>query len=147
MTHGILFVWRTHDPVEHTTSLDGVWFELRSHRPVNWTKPITSGLHFHFPDFSIAFLSREWHLAIIILSFYVHQLALFTLPLIMHRTAVTRMSSAITVGLGLLGAGLGGRVLWQAYRGGARAGADKWVKGGFQAKMDKNEAMKILGVK
>ncbi|KAJ9116197.1 hypothetical protein QFC20_000877 [Naganishia adeliensis] len=57
------------------------------------------------------------------------------------------MSSAITVGLGLLGAGLGGRVLWQAYRGGARAGADKWARGGFQAKMDRSEAMKILGVK
>ncbi|KAJ9110065.1 hypothetical protein QFC19_001735 [Naganishia cerealis] len=57
------------------------------------------------------------------------------------------MASALTVGLGLLGAGLGGRVLYQAYRGGARAGADKWVKGGFQAKMDKSEAMKILGIK
>jgi DnaJ family protein C protein 19 len=57
------------------------------------------------------------------------------------------MSSAITLGLGLLGAGLGGRVLWQAYRGGARAGADKWARGGFQVKMDRSEAMKILGVK
>lgn len=65
----------------------------------------------------------------------------------MHRTPITQMSSAITLGLGLLGAGLGGRVLWQAYRGGARAGADKWARGGFQVKMDRSEAMKILGVK
>lgn len=57
------------------------------------------------------------------------------------------MATPLTLGLGLLGAGLGGRVLWQAYRGGARAGADKWIKGGFQGKMDKGEAMKVLGLK
>ncbi|KAH8084615.1 putative chaperone [Filobasidium floriforme] len=57
------------------------------------------------------------------------------------------MSTPITIGLGILGAGLGGRVLWQAFRGGAAAGASKFAKGGFQGKMDKSEAMQVLGLK
>lgn len=54
--------------------------------------------------------------------------------------------SALAVGLGILGAGFGGRVLYQMYRGGAR-GADKWIMGGFKAKMDKPEAIQILGLR
>lgn len=54
--------------------------------------------------------------------------------------------SALAVGLGILGAGFGGRVLYQMYRGGAR-GADKWIKGGFKGKMDKPEAIQILGLR
>lgn len=57
------------------------------------------------------------------------------------------MASALTIGLSLLGAGLGGRVAWQAFRGRAAGGAEQWVKGGFQAKMDRSEAMKVLGLK
>ncbi|KAK4689066.1 hypothetical protein P7C73_g1026, partial [Tremellales sp. Uapishka_1] len=56
------------------------------------------------------------------------------------------MASALTIGLGLLGAGLGGRVLFQALRA-SGSGADKFVKGGFKAKMDKAEAMAILGLR
>lgn len=54
--------------------------------------------------------------------------------------------SALAVGLGILGAGFGGRVLYQMMRG-ARGGADKWVKGGFKGKMDKAEAIQILGLR
>lgn len=54
--------------------------------------------------------------------------------------------SALAIGLGLLGAGLGGRVVYQMVRGGAR-GADKWIKGGFKPKMDKPEAIQILGIR
>jgi DnaJ family protein C protein 19 len=66
-----------------------------------------------------------------------------------HQSYHLTMSSAVAVGLGLLGAGLGSRVLWQAYRArsGMLAGADKFVKGGFQARMDRSEAQKILGLK
>jgi DnaJ family protein C protein 19 len=57
------------------------------------------------------------------------------------------MSTPITIGLGILGAGLGGRVIWQALRGGAKLGAANFAVGGFQGKMDKSEAMKVLGIK
>ena len=57
------------------------------------------------------------------------------------------MSTPITIGLGILGAGLGGRVIWQALRGGAVAGASTFARGGFQGKMDKSEAMQVLGIK
>jgi DnaJ family protein C protein 19 len=54
--------------------------------------------------------------------------------------------STLALGLGLLGAGLGGRVVYQMFRGGAR-GADKWIKGGFKPKMDKPEAIQILALR
>ncbi|RSH87426.1 mitochondrial import inner membrane translocase subunit TIM14 [Saitozyma podzolica] len=56
------------------------------------------------------------------------------------------MASALTVGLGLLGAGLAGRVAFQMMRA-SRGGAEQWVKGGFKAKMDKAEAMAVLGLR
>jgi DnaJ family protein C protein 19 len=52
----------------------------------------------------------------------------------------------MTLGLGLLGAGLAGRVAFQLLRAG-RGGAEQWVKGGFKAKMDKTEAMAVLGLR
>lgn len=54
------------------------------------------------------------------------------------------MSSAVTLGLGALGAAFAGRVAWQMMRRGA---ADKWVKGGFKPKMDRAEAVSILGLR
>ncbi|KAL1405444.1 mitochondrial import inner membrane translocase subunit TIM14 [Vanrija albida] len=56
------------------------------------------------------------------------------------------MASPLVIGLGTIGAAFAGRVLYQSLRGGAR-GADKWVKGGFKAKMDKAEAIAVLGLK
>ncbi|WVQ82368.1 hypothetical protein IAT38_004496 [Cryptococcus sp. DSM 104549] len=55
------------------------------------------------------------------------------------------MASLTVVGLGLLGAGLGGRVAYQMYR--ASRGAPEFLRGGFKAKMDKNEALQILGLR
>ena len=55
------------------------------------------------------------------------------------------MASALTLGLGLLGAGLAGRVVVQLFR--ARGPADKFLRGGFKGKMDRAEAMQILGLK
>lgn len=57
------------------------------------------------------------------------------------------MATPITIGLSLLGGGLAGRVVWQMMRGGASGAAGKWAAGGFQPKMDKGEAMKVLGIK
>ncbi len=57
-----------------------------------------------------------------------------------HRTT---MATPFLVGLGTIGAALVGRHL---LRNGARAG-EKWVQGGFKAKMDRKEAIAILGLK
>lgn len=55
------------------------------------------------------------------------------------------MASPIVLGLSLLGAGLAGRVGYQMLR--AAQNGDKFLKGGFQAKMNKAEAMQILGLR
>ncbi|CAD6585594.1 MAG: mitochondrial import inner membrane translocase subunit TIM14 [Tremellales sp. Tagirdzhanova-0007] len=54
--------------------------------------------------------------------------------------------SALVLGLGILGAGLGGRVAWQIFRA-SRGGAEQFLKGGFKAKMDKSEALQVLGLR
>ncbi|BEI80001.1 hypothetical protein CcaverHIS002_0105300 [Cutaneotrichosporon cavernicola] len=54
------------------------------------------------------------------------------------------MSSAVVIGLGTLGAAFAGRVAWQMMRRGA---ADQFVKGGFKPKMDRAEAIAILGLR
>jgi DnaJ family protein C protein 19 len=56
------------------------------------------------------------------------------------------MASVLSLGLGLLGAGLAGRVVFQMMRAG-KGGAEQFVKGGFKGKMDKVEAMQILGLR
>lgn len=67
-------------------------------------------------------------------------------PIHTHRSSPTlTMASALTIGLGLLGAGLGGRALMQILRAGKSSEA--FLKGGFKAKMDKSEALQILGLK
>lgn len=53
--------------------------------------------------------------------------------------------STLAVGLGLLGAGFAGRVAWQMMRGARHA--DKFLKGGFKPKMDKSEAIQVLGLR
>ncbi|EKD05675.1 chaperone [Trichosporon asahii var. asahii CBS 8904] len=53
--------------------------------------------------------------------------------------------STLAYGLGLLGAGFAGRVAYQMMRG--AKGADKFLKGGFKPKMDKAEAIQILGLR
>ncbi|PFH52932.1 hypothetical protein AMATHDRAFT_102435, partial [Amanita thiersii Skay4041] len=57
------------------------------------------------------------------------------------------MSTPVIIGVGALATALAGRAL---YRRGVFAGkgaVDQWVKGGFKAKMDRKEAIAILGLK
>jgi DnaJ family protein C protein 19 len=57
------------------------------------------------------------------------------------------MATPILFGLGAVAAALGGRHLMkQGLLGGKRV-ADQWVKGGFKGKMDRSEALDILGLK
>ncbi|KAG8738184.1 mitochondrial import inner membrane translocase subunit TIM14 [Ceratobasidium sp. 414] len=57
------------------------------------------------------------------------------------------MATPVLIGLGAVAAALAGRHLIRTgVIGGARV-ADEWVKGGFKAKMDRKEAIAILGLK
>lgn len=54
------------------------------------------------------------------------------------------MASPLLFGLGAIGAALAGRMI---LRQRAAATAEQWIKGGFQQKMDRKEALQILGLK
>ncbi|KAF7796609.1 hypothetical protein EIP86_007791 [Pleurotus ostreatoroseus] len=54
------------------------------------------------------------------------------------------MATPVVIGVGAIAAALVGRTLLR--RAGSRA-AEEWVKGGFKAKMDRKEAIAILGLK
>ncbi|KAJ7067049.1 hypothetical protein C8F01DRAFT_979786 [Mycena amicta] len=54
------------------------------------------------------------------------------------------MATPVIVGVGAIAAALAGR---HFLRRGAKAAADQWSKGGFRAKMDRKEAVAILGLK
>ncbi|KAI6108127.1 hypothetical protein EDD16DRAFT_1546187 [Pisolithus croceorrhizus] len=56
------------------------------------------------------------------------------------------MATPVIVGLGAITAALVGRHLVRSGVIGKRA-ADQWVKGGFKAKMDRKEAIDILGLR
>ncbi|KAG9314969.1 hypothetical protein JVU11DRAFT_4078 [Chiua virens] len=56
------------------------------------------------------------------------------------------MATPVIVGLGAVTAALVGRHLIRSGVIG-KGGADQWVKGGFKAKMDRKEAIAILGLK
>ncbi|KAG6332526.1 hypothetical protein ID866_6563 [Astraeus odoratus] len=56
------------------------------------------------------------------------------------------MATPVIVGLSAVTAALVGRHLVRSGAIGKRA-ADQWVKGGFKAKMDRKEAIAILGLK
>ena len=55
------------------------------------------------------------------------------------------MASATVIGLSALGAGFAGLTAFRMFRG-ART-ADKFVRGGFKAKMDRAEAIQVLGLR
>jgi DnaJ homolog subfamily C member 19 len=57
------------------------------------------------------------------------------------------MATPILVGIGALTAGLVGRHLLKTGAIGGKKAAEEWVKGGFKAKMDRKEAIDILGLK
>jgi DnaJ family protein C protein 19 len=54
------------------------------------------------------------------------------------------MATPFIIGISAIAAGLAGRHL---LRRSATGAADQWVKGGFKAKMDRKEALAILGLK
>ncbi len=54
------------------------------------------------------------------------------------------MATPFLIGIGAIAAGLAGR---HFLRRSAMGAADQWVKGGFKAKMDRKEAIAILGLK
>jgi DnaJ family protein C protein 19 len=54
------------------------------------------------------------------------------------------MATITALGLGAVVAGLAGRHFMKR---GAKAAGDQWVKGGFKGKMDRGEAIAILGLK
>ncbi|KAG8863152.1 mitochondrial import inner membrane translocase subunit TIM14 [Tulasnella sp. 330] len=58
------------------------------------------------------------------------------------------MATPIIVGVGAIAAALAGRhILKNGLRIGASAAQEQWAKGGFRAKMDRREAIAVLGLK
>lgn len=55
--------------------------------------------------------------------------------------------ASLTMLLGGAAALAGGRLAYVRLAGRAKVGADMWVKGGFQQKMDAKEAKLILGIR
>ena len=57
------------------------------------------------------------------------------------------MSTPIILGVGAIAAAIAGRTLVRRGIIGGRGAALEWAKGGFKAKMDRTEALSILGLK
>lgn len=60
---------------------------------------------------------------------------------------ISTMTTPVLIGVGTIAAALFGRHLIKTGVIGGKRAADEWVKGGFQAKMDRKEALQILGLK
>ena len=57
------------------------------------------------------------------------------------------MSTPFIIGVGAIAAAVAGRSLMRRGLFGGKNAAEQWVKGGFKAKMDRKEALAILGLK
>lgn len=57
------------------------------------------------------------------------------------------MATPIIIGVGAIAAAIAGRTLMRRGLIGAKGAAEQWVQGGFRAKMDRKEAIAILGLK
>ncbi|KAJ6531914.1 hypothetical protein B0H19DRAFT_1189185 [Mycena capillaripes] len=57
------------------------------------------------------------------------------------------MATPVIIGVGAIAAALAGRHLMKRGVFGAKGAAEQWAKGGFRAKMDRKEAVAILGLK
>jgi DnaJ family protein C protein 19 len=57
------------------------------------------------------------------------------------------MTTPIIVGIGAITAAVVGRSLIRRGLFAGRGAAEEWVKGGFKAKMDRKEAINILGLR
>ena len=85
------------------------------------------------------------------------RLAPFCLPFsVSRRTHITggpalllvdTMATPFIFGVGAIAAALTGRHLVKRGLLGGKGAAEQWVKGGFKAKMDRSEAVEILGLK
>lgn len=59
----------------------------------------------------------------------------------------TSMATPVILGVSVVAAAILGRSMLRRGMLGGKAAADQWVKGGFKAKMDRKEAIEILGLK
>jgi len=57
------------------------------------------------------------------------------------------MATPLLIGVGAIAAALTGRHLVRRGLIGGKGAAEQWAKGGFKAKMDRKEAIAILGLK
>jgi len=58
------------------------------------------------------------------------------------------MATPLIVGVGALAAALAGRhVIRNGFRIGGKVAQEQWAKGGFRSKMDRREAIAVLGLK
>ncbi|KAN0063236.1 mitochondrial import inner membrane translocase subunit TIM14 [Thecaphora frezii] len=68
-----------------------------------------------------------------------------TSQLLFQQTPRAPIATPILIGAGLVGAGIAAQLLLKPKGNGPSGG--KWIKGGFNAKMDKKEAAQILGLR
>lgn len=57
------------------------------------------------------------------------------------------MATPVIIGVGAIAAAIAGRSLMRRGLLGGKGVAEEWVKGGFKAKMDRKEAIAVLGLK
>jgi len=57
------------------------------------------------------------------------------------------MATSVIIGVTAIAAAVAGRHFIRQGLMGGKKGAEQWVKGGFKAKMDRKEAIAILGLK
>lgn len=57
------------------------------------------------------------------------------------------MSTPILIGVGALAAAVAGRALVRRGLLAGKSASEQWIKGGFKSKMDRKEALAILGLK
>ncbi|KAH8099963.1 hypothetical protein BXZ70DRAFT_1008482 [Cristinia sonorae] len=57
------------------------------------------------------------------------------------------MATPVIIGVGAIAAAIAGRSMLRRGLLGGKGAAEEWVKGGFKAKMDRKEAIAILGLK
>lgn len=74
----------------------------------------------------------------------VPSLALSHPPSVSHSSL---MATPVLIGFGAIAAAIAGRSLMRRGMLGGKNAAEQWVKGGFKAKMDRKEAIAILGLK
>ncbi|PWN47805.1 hypothetical protein IE53DRAFT_390038 [Violaceomyces palustris] len=68
-----------------------------------------------------------------------------TSQLLFQHTRSNQMTTPILIGAGLVGVGLVAQMLLKPKSAGPSGG--KWIKGGFNKKMDKKEAAQVLGLR